>query len=707
MPALVLAACLILAFLAGAPAANAAYPDLRARDEAAWEALRPDLANIRRDHPRIFMDADGIVEVKGRTTTAGSVAETYAWLVEWADAGHFYANLWATGNQLVAASIAYRLSGDKDHLALALGIADYLVAAEGDSWTYPRIAKGLAFGYDWLRDDLTDEQRTRYGEAAIRNAKACYDTWRHSDFNNHLYLEYGLALYGEGVDDDAAEQLALDGVYLLKHHMMPAHEIVTQGDGGWHESMSYHAFFTYEFAHQIEAWQTATGEDLWSAFRGLDGEGAFQVYCTRPYDGSWISVADIGGRDSFSEANASYLSLAHRRRGEPLAGRWVEQLRAEAQARRAAGRRHVRDGSAWWLYVLWHDGPRSGGAHVDTAYLPTARLFGGLGYVAMRSDWSREATFAMFYCQPTWYGGHQHADNNSFVIHRNGLLAVDSGVYDATRHRGAYYARSIAHNTMTVTDPNEEFGGATWGGGRAGSGSNDGGQIYVGGANLVADVTADGEYVRGEILAYESGDEFTYVVGDATASYAPGKVVEFTRAFLFVRPSTFVVFDRVESADSSHVKRWLLHSAAEPRLNDDGSIAIANDASELVVRTLAPAGRHTHVVGGEGREFEVQGQNYAPTKEYDPDEAGRWRVEVSPDAPASRDYFLHVLTVDAAESQATVREDTDTLTALVSDGSGEWAISFAKTGELTATVSRPRPDGSGHDTRVLRAPVRR
>jgi hypothetical protein len=707
MPVLALVACLALALVAAVPTANAAYPDLRARDAAAWEALRPELARIRADHPRMFMDEDGIAQVKRRTETAERTEETYGWLVEWADAGHHYTNLWATGNQLIAASIAYRLSGDADHLAFAVRIADYLAAAEGDSWTYPRIAKGLAFGYDWLRDDLTQEQRTRYGEAAVRNAKACYDTWRHSDFNNHLYLEYGpilyvgIALYGEGVDDDAAEQFALDGVYLLKHHMMPAHELVTQGDGGWHESMSYHAFFTYELAHQIEAWQTATGDDLWSDFNGLDGEGAFQLYCTRPYDDSWISVADIGDRDSFSEANASYLSLTHRRRRDAVAGHWVERLRAEAQRRKQEGGRHVRDGSAWWSYVLWHDPSAPVATPAD---LPTARLFRGLGFASMRADWAPEATFATFFCQPTWHGGHQHADNNSFVIHRNGLLAVDSGVYDATEHRGNYYARSIAHNTVTVTDPNEVFGGATWGGGRPGAGANDGGQMYVGGADLVTDVGPETAFARAEILAYESGEELTYVVGDATASYAPGKVVEFTRAFLFVRPSTFVVFDRVESADPTHVKRWLLHSATEPRVSD-GAFVIGNEVSELMVRTLAPAAARMDVVGGEGREFEVNGRNYPPTKRYDPDEAGRWRVEISPEAAVARDYFLHVLTVDGAGAEATVREDADTLTAVVRDDTGEWAVTFTKEGELTATVSRDGGAGNERITRVLRQRV--
>lgn len=698
-------ACLALALTLSAPPADAAYPELRGRDEAVWEAMRPELANIRRDHPRLFMDAAGIDEVRERAKSSPKVAETYGWLAEWADAGHFYTNLWATGNQMVAASIAYRLSGEPEHLEFALRIADFLVDAEGDSWTYPRVAEGLAFAYDWLYDDLTAEQRDRYGAAAIRNAKACYDTWRHSDFNNHLYLEYGpviyvgIALHGDGVDDDAAEQLALDGAYLLKRHMMPAHEFVGRGDGGWHESMSYHAFFTYELAHQIEAWQSATGDDLWSDFTGLDGEGAFQLYGTRPHDMGWVAAADIGGRDSFSEANASYLSLTGRRRRDPIAGYWVDHLRDEAGRRKDAGRKHVRDGSSWWSYILWHDASAPVAAPPD---LPTARLFQGVGYASMRADWSPDATFAMFYCQPTYYGGHQHADNNSFVIHRNGLLAVDSGVYDATAHRSNYYARRIAHNSVTVTDPDELFGGAVWGGGRPGAGANDGGQLYGGAPDLIGDVTPDNPFARAEILAYHHTEDFTYVVGDATASYAPGKLREFTRAFLFIRPGVFVVFDRVESTDASFTKRWLLHSAAEPRLVDDGAFEIDNGESTLTARTLAPDLVNTTVVGGDGGEFETAGANYPPTKEYDADEAGRWRVEVSPYDANERDYFLHLLAVDVNVLDARVEEDAESMSVRVRCDDGLYEVRFAKTGPLTSVLTLS-PSGGGMPTHVTHA----
>jgi hypothetical protein len=673
--------------------AKAAYPDLRGRNREAQDALRPRLAAISRDHPRIFFHDAELNDVRERISSVPEIAETYGWLKEWVAQGEFYRNLWATPSQLIAAAIAYRLEPHAETLEFAASIADYLAESQGDSWTYPRIAKGLAFAYDWLYDALTPERRERYAYAAVRNAMSCYDTWRHSDFNNHLYLEYGpvlyvgIALYGDGVEEEAVERFALDGLDLLVNHLMPAHELVNGGDSGWHESLSYHAFFTYEFAHLIELWQSATGDDLWSTFTGLDGEGAFQLYATMPDGKSWVGVADIGERDAFSEANASFLVLLERRRKDGLAGYWAERIRKEAKRRFLAGGRYVRVGSSWWAYLLWHDPTVP---TVTPNDLPTARLFRGIGWMSARSDWSPDATFALFVCAPLWLGGHQHADNNSFIVYRNGMLAVDSGVYEASAHRANYSARTIAHNTVTVYDPNESFPGGVWGVGEMGKGVNDGGQSLGSGPDFVTDVQPDDAYHRARILGYQHTDDYTYVLGDATKSYSPTKVREFTRAFLFIHPNLFVVFDRVEANDPRFTKTWLLHTPVEP--TQSGKVfRVAHGSETLQLLPVLPRAATATVIGGTGREFEVAGRNYPPTEgDYDRHDAGRARIEIRPLEPARRDYFLNVLVTDGSEALSDVAVapiETDAAVGVEIRHANRLVIAtFTKTGDLIGTL---------------------
>ena len=680
---------LLLGALVGC-GARADWPDLRDRNAEDQARVEPRLGSIRKEHPRIFCTEPDIAAARQRIEQCPQVAEVWEWVSTWAKGSHYYQSLWATPTQMQACCIAYRIAdGDPQMLEHAVAIADFLAEAEGDGWTWPRICKGLAMAYDWLYEDLTPEQRERYGRAALNAAKQCYGTWRHSEFNNHLYLEYGpilyagIALYEEGIDDEAARRLALDGLDLLVKRMMPAHDMETRGEGGWHESLSYHAFFTYEFAHLVELWSSASGEDIWTDFSGLDGDAHFCIYSARPWDDARVAMADIGGHDSYEENIAAYMVLLQRRRGDGLAGWWGEQIRQEAKRRHAEGQQYQLGDGKWWPYLLWYDPDV---VDVPREDLPLQRHFSGIGWVGMRSSWEPDATFALFVCAPLYLGGHQHSDNNSFVIHKNALLALDSGVYDATvDHRGHYYARTIAHNCVTVTDPAEEFDGGTWGGNRPGEGPNDGGQLYGGAPEFVREVQPGDRFHRAEIVLYGGTDQYALTVGDATKSYRPQKLREFTRAFLYIRPDTFIVFDRVESTDAAFKKRWLLHSATEPVV-DEHRAEVVNGDGRLTVETLLPAAPEIVTVGGEGREFEVEGVNYAPKKQYDADQAGRWRIEVSPTEARERDYFLHVLrTSDAADQgwpEATVEETNDSVTVSV----GEAEVTFTKTGKLTASI---------------------
>lgn len=684
---------LVLATVPVADCAHADWPDLRGRDPRAQAALEPELRKIRKEHPRIFCTEEGIAQARERCRTAPAVAQVWEFILEWAKGSHYYENLWATPSQLQAGVIAYRVSGrDRDILRHAVAIADYLATAKGDSWTWPRISKSLAMAYDWLYDDLSAEQRQRYGRAAIDAAQQCYRTWRHSEFNNHLYLEYGpilytgIALWEEGIDDEAAHRLALDGLDLLVNHLMPAHDIVAAGDGGWHESMSYHAFFTYEFAHLVELWSSATGQKLWEGFSGLDGDAHWLIYNARPFDDGRVSAADIGGHDSYDGNIAMYMPLLHRRRRDGVAGWWADQIKQEAIRRDRAGVKYQLGAGTWWPYLLWYD---PSVRPMPRTELALSRHFRGIGWVSMRSSWQPDATFALFICAPLYLGGHQHCDNNSFVIHKHAPLAMDTGVYDATAHRANYYARTIAHNCVTVTDPREQFDGGVWGHNRPGEGANDGGQLYGSGPGFVTDVKPGDVHHRAEIKAYKATERYTFVVGDATRSYSSAKLKEFTRAFLYVRPDCFIVFDRVESTRPEFRKTWLLHCAPEPRI-DGTRFEIVNGKGRLAVESLLPAGAQIAAIGGPGHEFEVAGVNYPPQKKYDPDEAGRWRIEVSPARVRTRDYFLHILLATDSGSQqwpnGTVSETEDRIRVAVTLGDTEVEADFTRDGPLTGRL---------------------
>jgi len=254
-----------------------------------------------------------------------------------------------------------------------------------------------------------------------------------------------------------------------------------------------------------------------------------------------------------------------------------------------------------WKAVLWYD-PKIPVA-TDFVYpqsMPLGRHFEGVGQVVSRSGWNNDDVVTIFKSGRAYTPGtHYHADENSFVIDRAGSLAIDSGSDDRdSSHYSSYFTRSVAHNTITLTQLGEVFA--------LGPG-NDGGQI---GGSWVRTLQSDGRLDSAQygalireplrldgIIAFETAADFTYAAGDATKAYSSDKVSLFTRQFLHVRPGCIVIFDRVTSTDAALEKRWLLHTIDEPTI-DQHLATVTHQQGRLFCQTLLPIQSRTAKVGG-------------------------------------------------------------------------------------------------------------
>ncbi len=672
-------------------AARADWPELRSRDPERQETLRPKLSLIPKGHPRIFIRGEADLDaVRARIKSSPEIAEVYKSLRKWAYSGEFTTGGWQPTLQLQARIVVYRIEKrDPALLAPILEQMDWLCENDRVEWSWTWIAKAMALGYDWLYDDLTPAQREKYGRRALECTKRVYSVWQHPPTNNHVYLKQGkvhyagIALYGDGIDDAAAEQMVLDGLEQQLLLFIPCHNVLNAGDGGWQESMSYHSMFTYAFAHSLELWQSASGEDIWGDFYGLDGDAEYCLYLRRPFDDGKINVAD-GHGNAVDRYISYYLPLLSRRRQDGVARYWSDWIKERSFTDEGA----LRSPHMWWPYVLWYDPTVP---TVTPEELPLARIFRGLGYVVSLSGWQEDAVFSTFICQPWWCSGHQHLDANSFIIHRYAPLAIDSGVKGYNVTRGNYYARTIAHNTVTVHDPQENFTGGTWAHSVDTQVANDGGHEYNAGASMPEHFVEGGTQHRGRVLAFLQKPEYTYVVGDATRYFKDYKVKEHQRAFLHVQPDLFIVFDRVESTDPTFKKRWLLHTPTGPEVTG-ATLSVTNGDGRLWCRTLLPAQPEVVVVEPPEEAAEVD------VAEYPPGYPNQWRVEISPREPAKRDYFLHVLCAPATgvtqRPEARVQESDGKVTVTVTWTGGTVTCTFPKTGELVGHVAISNADGA-------------
>lgn len=372
--------------------------------------------------------------------------------------------------------------------------------------------------------------------------------------------------------------------------------------------------------------------------------------------------------------------------------------------------------------VLWRDytiEPKSPETLPLTKYSGTP-----YGWMIARTGWDKNSVIAEMKINEHFVGNHQHMDGGAFQIYYKGPLAIDAGAYHGTSggynspHNKNFFKRTVAHNSLLVFDPNEKFASWNYGGtDKTEFADNDGGQRMPGDrwetCRSFADLLSD-EYTTGQVLAHGIGGdymvpEYSYLSGDITKAYSD-KVKEVKRSFVFLNlksekvPAAMVVFDKVVSKNPEFKKHWLLHSIEEPKVSENGIVIKRTkdgDSGMLSNTVLLPAKENLdmQVIGGKGKEFWVNGTNYANAPQAgrpDPrNERGEWRVEVSPSAPANEDYFLNVIQVADNNCnelhKASLLKGENLVGAVIADR----IVTFSKDGETINGKAEMDVQGNG------------
>ncbi len=541
----------------------------------------------------------------------------------------------------------------------------------------------LAVAYDWIYDDLDEITRRKFLDRIVRiteEAIKYYKEIRVSPYNDvgyaRLHNSFFIGALVSYPDHPKGEELIRFSKDILFNVYLPVWKQIIGEGGGWHEGIEYIQIgIGNVIVPTLLSWGFATGTDLLRENSWLDQLIYYPIYTTRP-DKTPLRLSDL---------NTSSLSMFNGMRSLSIIynnafGRWW-----------LTGGRGFSDDvgpGAWpWFPPDPLDAPVK-----PVSDLPLHRYFRSLGLVIMRSDWTEDAVYASFRTGDN-YWSHQHFDSGSFTIYRRGALAIDSGTYRAgynSDHHMKYQMQTIAHNSLTVTDPEDVSRGSHI------ELPNDGGQRRVGsgGYNESPDNLSDwlrkrNDYEMGDIITIAMNNDFVYVCGDVTAAYtnkSSGKgdyrsrtkrIKKWLRDFLYIRPEQFIIFDRVESYRKDFTKKWLLHSINEPVI-DGNSITVmradtvshANSWSwglkhvtdksrklyeyngKLFITAILPKESVINKVGGAGHEFDIQGVNYNKNSagtpiSVDPTtgpvEPGAWRIEITPKIPEEKALYLNVL----------------------------------------------------------------
>lgn len=568
----------------------------------------------------------------------------------------------------------------------------------------PEIGFQLPYALDWLYDELPDDVRKICIQKCATACRNLLENSIHAIRPTQSWFLNNIGLAG------TAEAIAVwrevpEGDELLEvYHRRFFQTCIPM----WHVAMGQSgggiSLPSYLYVHSIqsnivggmELWSNFLGVNLYQKYNWMKPFGYQPIFLTTPH----LCTAPLG--DSTDESGMRKIWMEHmpvfaERYDDPYM-RWF----AYHMHRIKAPQHPV---FLTTEYGVWHEyDPSNKTMHTLQAGFPTEWFFDGWGLVAMRSDWTENATYALFKVGDVTTN-HTHCDSGMFYIYKRGGLAIDSGSYTAcgSPHHVNYSALAIAHNVVTVTDPADKFE------------PNDGGQRayisqFVGSPRDIEHWIENREiYEAGDMLAYDSTPHYVYAAGDITAAYQNAlsgsndsrhrtrRLQNMTRSFLYIRPDYFIVFDKVVTTDPRFKVRWLLHTVNKPNILDDTIQATRTEMldtsknrsvagktivyaypmliqnikhnrtgrdyrpifyqyelnGKLFCKTLLPKEHFIEVIGGKGKEFWVDGANHninTQGKILIPDtklprDVGSWRVEVNPTKISKEHLFLHVLQV--------------------------------------------------------------
>ncbi|MDC7232504.1 MAG: DUF4962 domain-containing protein [Spirochaetales bacterium] len=427
---------------------------------------------------------------------------------------------------------------------------------------------GMGLTYDWIKDELNNEEVRIVKEKILLQGGRMYDFkvrtegsgWSTNYWQNHNWINMtGLAASGYALISE--EPAVQDWIDSAKENFEVVYSVMPD-DGSDYEGVvywRYGAMWLFIYAHLLKERE---GIDYFRNCDFLKNTFYYRLYQSAPNLEEQINFGDAHDRRSGHSTAIYYKTAAEYRNGHAQKlGNLVrdELLESEAQSK-------VKPGilpECFFEMLFYDDSVKE----EEFSTLPAVRFFDDLGLFVHRSSWERDATSISFKCsrpggKKQWdllwkfkdekdfncFGlSHQHPDNNSFLLHTGGeFIAIDDG-YNRT-------VKASDHNVVLVD----------------GKGYEDEGQNNIW-KNYSRDMTA-------EIEECVIEDNFSYVRGESAKVYQKSlKLNSFKRHFINSGKSWFFVADELDS-DLAHTYTWQMYSDLFPEVRNDQFFYSLNNA---------------------------------------------------------------------------------------------------------------------------------
>ncbi|MCD4824317.1 MAG: heparinase II/III family protein [Phycisphaerae bacterium] len=447
------------------------------------------LSTLRKGHPRLLFTADDEKRIKELAKTNELLAElinqvtknTERMLTE--PVIEFKRNASRKRVEYLRSSrtalarintlaMAYRMTGDKRFAERAR--KEMLAGLAHKSWNpshfldTAELCCGMAIGYDWLYDTLSETDRTAIRKAIVERAlkpglKAYEDRghstkWHAYRSNWNQVCNAGLLMGALAVADEEPEIARKTVLYAI--NSIPYGMTHYAPDGAYREGIGYWRYGTTFNVILINALETALGSDFdLCKTEGFDKTGFFLLQMIGPF-GQCFNFADSGG-SGFDRARAMFwLGKKFNKPGYS----WFERTHLEKAFAgcKKSGKEYKMyyfgSGRFFPLNIVWFDEQAKAPTQLDA-------FFGGYVHIAaMRSSWDKDAMYIAFKGGNN-LAGHAHLDIGSFVLDADGVrwaadLGADQyglpGYFSRKGRRWNYYRTSTrSHNTLVIGNKNQ------------------------------------------------------------------------------------------------------------------------------------------------------------------------------------------------------------------------------------------------------------
>jgi len=409
-----------------------------------------------------------------------------------------------------------------------------------DEWAF-RVNLALAWGYDWLHDQLDAEECATVRAALLTRTRETADhIIRHANihlfpFDSHAVRAVSAVLVPASIALLDEEPEAADWLHYSVEFLFTVYSPWGDNDGGWAEGPHY---WMTGMAYLIDA------ANLLKGYAGIDlyqrpffqKTGDMPLFTKAPD----TRRATFGDDSTMGDLPAVKIGF-NLRQFAGVTGNGAYQWYYDEIKRTNPGTEKAFYNWGWWDFNFDELTYRTDFPIIKAkppAEDDTLRWFKGIGWVAIQHQVQDPENHIQFVMKSSPFGSisHSHGDQNAFCLAAYGEdMAIQSGHYVAFN--------STMHQKWRRQTRSKNA-------------------ILIDGKGQYADKDkAKAMAATGRILTAEAREDHVYIRGDATPAYQSlsPEVTLAEREVYFVRNSYFVIVDSIDAQTPVSID-WLLHA---------------------------------------------------------------------------------------------------------------------------------------------------